>query len=169
MKTHTDGHARETGGAGRQGAVLIRPAVESDARRIRAMVRRERLNPIGLAWPRFLVAVDEAGHVIGCGQIKPVGGGARELASLVVDPEWRDRRVGASLMRRLMTDAGPPLWLMCRSGLKGYYEKFGFRVVAADAAQPGHFKRMRRLVTAVRMTIGLREDLTVMVWEAPPP
>ncbi len=149
------------------GRVLIRPAAESDAARIRMMVRRERLNPTGLSWPRFLVAVDEAGNAIGCGQVKPVSGGARELASLVVEPEWRNRQVGASLMRRLMAEAGPPLWLMCRSGLKEYYERFGFRVVAADAPQPKYFTRMRRLAAAVRMIVGMNEELTVMTWEGP--
>ena len=167
MEARAGGQARDADGKAGEGSVLVRPAVESDAARIRRMVRRERLNPTGLSWPRFLVALDEAGNVIGCGQVKPLGGGARELASLVVEPEWRSRQVGASLMRRLMADAGPPLWLMCRSGLKEYYERFGFRVVAVDAPQPKYFTRMRRLAAAVRMMVGMREELTVMLWEGP--
>lgn len=160
--------ARPGGAEGGESGVRIRPAIESDSRRIQVLVRRERLNPTGLSWPRFLVALDEAGNVVGCVQVKPVGGGARELASLVVDPEWRGRRVGASLVRRLMEQEGPPLWLMCRSGLHGYYEQFGFRAVAAGAPQPRHFTRMRRFAAAMRMMIGAREELTVMVWEAAP-
>lgn len=167
MESREGSQGRDTGGKPREAGVLIRHAAESDARRIRTMVRRERLNPMGLSWTRFLVAVDEAGNVVGCGQVKPVGDGARELASLVVEPGWRNRQVGASLMRRLMAEAGPPMWLMCRSGLREYYDRFGFRVVEAGAPQPKYFTRMRRLAAAVRMVVGMREELTVMMWEGP--
>jgi hypothetical protein len=56
---------------------------------------------------------------------------------------------------------------MCRSGLNEYYERFGFRVVAVDAPQPKYFTRMRRLAAAMRMVVGMREELTVMLWEGP--
>ena len=46
-----------------------------------------RMNPLGLDVRRFLVAEDESGQVVGCGQLAPLGSpGALELRSLVVEP-----------------------------------------------------------------------------------
>ena len=54
-----------------QSAVTYRPAQASDEAAIKALIRAVNINPIGLKWQRFMVAVDENGRLIGCGQIKP--------------------------------------------------------------------------------------------------
>lgn len=87
----------------------------------------------------------------------------RELASLVVSPGWRLRGIGGDIIRRLMGEAGPPLWLMCRSGLAGYYLNFGFEEVAADEPQPATFQRMRGLAKAL-VFAGRDDYLAIMVW-----
>lgn len=119
---------------------------------------------MGLDWRRFIVAVDGRGLVIGCGQIKEHQGGVRELASLVVSPEWRGQAIGRAIVRRLMAETVPPVWLMCRSGLVPYYLTFGFSEVGAAAPQPRYFRRIRTLAKAM-MFSGRRDYLAVMCWD----
>ncbi len=118
---------------------------------------------MGLDWHHFVVAVDDQGRVVGCGQIKDHRGGARELASLVVSPEWRGRGVGGAIIQWLKRQAGPPLWLMCRSGLVRFYREFGFDLVGPDEPQPAYFRRMRALAKA--FVFASRQDhLAIMSW-----
>ena len=105
--------------------VTIRRATEDDAATIRALVKAEHLDPTSLKWPNFLVAQDDIGRIIGIGQVKPLPG-ARELGSLVVVPEWRERGVGAALIHALMAQETGDLYLVCRDTLAPYYRKFGF-------------------------------------------
>jgi len=147
-----------------QPGFVLRPAEDRDAPRIRAMVRRERLNPMALDWRHFTLAVDGSGTVIGCGQVKTVGEGTREFASLVVEPEWRRRGVAGAIVRQLMEQAGPPLWLTCLSGLIPYYERFGFRAVKPDDPQPKYYRRLRKVAGLVRMLAGGEQTLSVMLW-----
>ena len=60
----------------------LRPATPADAARIRRIISLVHINPTALDWHRFILAVDQAGSVIGCGQVKPHTGGLQELASL---------------------------------------------------------------------------------------
>jgi predicted N-acetyltransferase YhbS len=119
---------------------------------------------MALDWRHFTLAVDGSGAVIGCGQVKTVGEGTRELASLVVEPEWRRRGVAGALVRRLMEHAGPPLWLTCLSGLVPYYERFGFRAVKPEDPQPKYYRRLRRVAGLVGMLAGASQTLNVMLW-----
>ena len=68
--------------------VEIRPAVEADQATIKAMARAARLIPRGLHRPRFLVA-EEGGRVVSIWQVKIHKGGAREVASGAVLPEYQ--------------------------------------------------------------------------------
>jgi len=45
----------------------LRPAVAADQAAILALVHAARINPSGIDWPRFIVAADDHGTVIGCG------------------------------------------------------------------------------------------------------
>jgi N-acetylglutamate synthase-like GNAT family acetyltransferase len=127
------------------------------------LINEAQINPMGLDWRRFVVAVDERDQVVGCGQVKTHRGGACELASLAVSRGWRGRGVGGQIIQRLMRDAQPPLWLMCRSGLVPFYQEFGFKEVGVDEPQPAHFRRMRSLVSA--FVFASRQDhLAIMVW-----
>lgn len=128
-------------------------------------MRAARINPLGLDWRGFLVAVDDRGTVIGCGQIKAHSDGVRELASIVVEEKWRGRGVARAVVDSLMGGVGPPLWLTCRSSLTGLYERFGFRETAADDDMPAHFRRLRRAARAFGLLVGSGEHLAVMVWD----
>lgn len=146
----------------------IRPAQAQEAARIRSLVRAERLNPFGLDWRRFFVAVDETGAILGCVQQKthwrrrqPV---VRELASLVVSREWRGQGLGAVLVRHLQEKAGPPLWLMCRARLVPFYEQFAFREQRGRGEMPLYFAIIQTGVDL--LTFGRRRSdyLAIMVW-----
>ena len=108
--------------------VRIRRATEGDEPTIRALVWAEHLDPTTLKWPNFLVAEDDAGQIVGIGQVKPLPG-ARELGSLVVVPAWRERGVGGALIHALIAQESGDLYLVCRDTLAPYYRKFGFREI----------------------------------------
>jgi amino-acid N-acetyltransferase len=133
---------------------------------IKRLVRAARINPLGLDWRRFVVAVDPAGAVIGAGQVKPHPDGTRELASIVVRPKWRGRGVARAIIEQLMRESEPPLWLMCRSSLRGLYHRFGFGEVVEAGDMPPNFRRMRRLAGALEFLAQHGEYLAVMVWRA---
>jgi N-acetylglutamate synthase-like GNAT family acetyltransferase len=115
---------------------ITRRAQAGEARAIRRLVRSARLNPLGLDWRRFTIAIDGEGEVIACGQVKPHRGGWRELASIVVRPEWQGRGIGSAMISALLAEEEPPLWLFCRRELTGLYERFGFEVVSSRTPAP---------------------------------
>ena len=143
----------------------IRLAHEEDQPAIKALIREAGINPLGIHWPRFLVAVDGAGTLIGCGQVKTHGDGSRELASLVVREDWRGRGVARALMEHFLTHEPGPLYLTCRTELGPLYEKFGFRSIDVGEMPP-YFKRVYRFINAGKL-VGLEElRILVMVSES---
>src|SRR5574342_593766 len=139
----------------------LRPATEADFEEIKALVRQVRINPMGLDWRRFTVAINGSGQMIACAQLKPVPGGLTELASLAVRPAYRRRGIARALIEHLLADAQRPVYLTCRSSLGKLYEKFGFRALEADET-PAYYRRLQRLA-GVFMELTLRnETLFVM-------
>lgn len=144
----------------------LRAAQATDQQAIKQLIRENHLNPAGLKWPNFVVAEDEQGRFIGCGQIKPHGGNIRELASLAVVKEWRGRDVARALINRLVRDVSPPLYLMCNSRLVPFYEKFGFAEIKDAAAMPAIFRWYRRFVGLMIALTRSSDSLAVMVrWD----
>ena len=123
---------------------LIRAAQAGEAAAIKALVYSERLNPTGLDWRRFLVAVDEKGNVFACGQIKPHRDGSLELASLVVSPERRGTGLARRLIEALVAISDSDLYLTCRVSLGGFYEHFGFQAIGQEE-MPGYFRFVSRI------------------------
>ncbi len=123
----------------------LRRAEPADARPIRRLIHAERLNPLGLDWRRFWLAVDEEGRIIGCGQVKPHRDGSRELASIAVVSAWRGRGVASAIIRQLLAEHPPPLHLTCRAELVGFYARFGFAVAAHPAGLPPYFRRVAQI------------------------
>ena len=119
------------------------------------------INPTGLDWRRFVVAVSPQGEVIGCGQVKPHRDGSLELASIAVTPERRGQGVARAIIEHLLAENQGELYLMCRSGLGGLYEKFGFRVIQPDE-MPRYFRKISRLVGLVEVLRRDGESLLVM-------
>ena len=77
----------------------IRSARAGDEATIKALIRGERLDPLNVHWQNFLVA-EEAGRIIGIGQVKPYRSG-RELGSLVVVPDRRQSGVAGAIINAL--------------------------------------------------------------------
>lgn len=135
---------------------------------IKGLIRETRLNPMGLKWPNFVVAEDEQGQFIGCGQIKTHKDGTRELASIAVVKAWRGRDVASTIIHQLLNKSSRPLYLMCGSRLVPFYQPFGFQEVSDAAAMPPTFRRYRRFVDWVSWFARSSEYLAVMVLPAAP-
>ena len=148
--------------------VRLRPATAADQPTIRRMVRGARLNPRHLEWPNFVVAVDEGGTMVGCGQIRPHQGDVWELASLVTAEAWRGRGVAADIIHHLQAQhaqshPNAPLWLMCASNLVPFYTPFGFAEVTNNPELPTHFGRMRTIARTIQWLFRIQGHLAVMV------
>jgi amino-acid N-acetyltransferase len=143
---------------------IFRYAVESDAKPISDLIHLVEINPSGLDWKRFLVAVDNRGAVIGCGQIKPHGREIRELASIAVHPEYRGKGIASAIIRQLLDENPRPLYLMCMSHNGGLYEKFGFRSIK-DGQLPSYFKRLKKIFGVVKALRKFDEEMLVMKLE----
>jgi N-acetylglutamate synthase-like GNAT family acetyltransferase len=138
-----------------------RPAEPGDMEAIRWLVKTGRINPTGLDWRRFLVAVSPQGEVIGCGQVKPHRDGSQELASIAVHPGWREGGVARSLVTDLCAAHNGDLYLMCRAELGPMYEKFGFRRLVPEE-MPRYFQRISRLAGLLELLRSEGSGLLVM-------
>jgi N-acetylglutamate synthase-like GNAT family acetyltransferase len=123
---------------------LIRPAIRDDFPAICSLIRGVKINPTGLVWKRFLVAVTLNGDLLGCGQIKHHADGSREIASIAVQEHARGLGVARAVIEALLTlEPQRPLYLMCRSRLKSLYRKFGFHPIELKE-MPTYFQRISR-------------------------
>ena len=144
----------------------LRKAVSSDQKTIRRMVWDAGINPMQLDWRHFILAVGEAGQVTGCVQVKTHGDGTRELASLVVLPEWRGRGTARLMIEHQLATHVPPLYLTCESRLEPLYRRFGFYALEFDEMSP-YFRRLSWLMRIfVRLTRS-PNSLSVMRWDGP--
>lgn len=130
------------------------------------MVWGEGLNPVALDWRRFVVLVTPQGEVAACCQVKPHGDGSRELSSLVTRPAWRRQGLGGRLVRHWQAVSEPPLYLTCRASLEPYYQRFGFRSLAAEEMTP-YFAKIHRWAERLFRLVGRPNSLRVMVWDSP--
>lgn len=131
----------------------LRPARAEDSSAIHALIKEGDINPTGLDWQRFVLAVDSADIPVGCGQIKPHKDGSQELASIAVTAAWRHKGVARAIIEHLMAGHSGPLYLMCDSELPPLYEKFGFRILSLDE-MPRYFRRIVKLMTPAFRALG---------------
>ena len=134
----------------------LRPARESEFRVIKDLIHLTDINPMGLDWKRFIVAVNAQEQVLGIGQIKPHGPDVLELASIAVYPEYRNQGIARAIIQYLLEDSPRPLYLTCISMLEALYQKFGFRTISYDE-MPRYFQRISRLANVV-FTFASRDD-----------
>jgi N-acetylglutamate synthase-like GNAT family acetyltransferase len=139
----------------------IRPARETDFAVIQSLIHLVGINPTGLDWKRFVVAVNDRDEMIGCGQLKPHGQGILELASIAVYPEHQGQGVARAIIAHLLKDSPRPLYLMCESSLGPFYEKFGFQGISYEE-MPRYFQRMSKLAGLVTTLARRQERLLVM-------
>ncbi|MEZ4646102.1 MAG: GNAT family N-acetyltransferase [Chloroflexota bacterium] len=152
------------GYAGAGESYSLRAAQAADQAPIKALIRAVQINPLGIHWRRFVVAVDAAGTFIGCGQVKPHRDGSRELASIAVVRSWRKQGVARAIIAHLQQAHPAPLWLTCMSPLVPFYAQFGFQEVHDVARMPLYFRRVFRLFRLFTRGEQAERYLAVMVW-----
>ena len=141
--------------------ISIRAAQEAEAAQIRDLIHVVGINPLGLDWKRFVVAVNERDEMIGCGQIKPHGQDVLELASIAVYPEHQGKGVARAIIEHLLECSPRPLYLMCQSSLGTFYEKFGFQAITYEE-MPRYFQRISKLAGLVSTLASREEHLLIM-------
>ena len=139
----------------------LRPARETDDAAIKGLIHSSGINPMGLDWRRFIVAVDDRDQVIATGQIKLHGKDVLELASIAVVPEYQGQGLARAIIEHLLKDSPRPLYLTCISSLGPLYEKFGFKAVDY-ADMPRYFQRISKLAGLVFLLANQGEHLLVM-------
>ena len=141
----------------------LRPAQESESSQIKALIRLVGINPMGLDWKRFVVAVNDRNEMLGCGQIKPHGADTEilELASIAVYPDHQGQGIASAIIRHLLADSPRPMYLMCESSRGSLYEKFGFRAISYDE-MPRYFQRITKLAGLANTLAHKAERLLVM-------
>ena len=130
-------------------AVVVRRATERDHQAIRALVRSERLNPTGIKWPNFMVAVAK-GRVTGAVQIRKHSDGSRELGSLVVTKEARSHGIASRLIDTLLADDQEPIWLITAVPNANAYSRWGFEQIQVRAA-PAKVRRNHLMGSMARI------------------
>jgi N-acetylglutamate synthase-like GNAT family acetyltransferase len=141
----------------------LRPAREKDSASIKDLIHSVGINPMGLDWKRFVVAVDAQDRIIATGQIKPHGRDIHELASIAVVPQHQGQGIARAIIEHLLQDSPRPLYLTCRSRLEPLYEKFGFHAISYEE-MPRYYQRIRKLVGLVEAVarLGEGDGLSVM-------
>jgi N-acetylglutamate synthase-like GNAT family acetyltransferase len=139
----------------------LRPARETETRAIKDLIHHVGINPMGVDWKRFLVAVNAQDQLLGIGQLKPHRGDILELASIAVYPEYRGQGIARAIIEQLLKDGTRPLYLMCESSNGPLYEKFGFRSIAYDE-MPRYFKRISKLAGLANKLAHSNESLLIM-------
>ena len=134
----------------------LRPAKESESGVIKDLIHLTGINPMGLDWKRFIVAVSDRDEVLGIGQLKPHGPDVLELASIAVYPEYRSQGIARAIIEHLLKDSPRPLYLTCISTLGPLYEKFGFHEIPREE-MPRYFQRISKLAN-VLFTFANRDD-----------
>ncbi len=134
-------------------AIGIRRATERDQQAIRALVHSERINPTGINWPNFLVAVTGS-RIIGAVQMRKHSDGSRELGSLVVTKEARGHGIASRLIDVLLAEEQEPVWMITAEPYADAYSRWGFEQIEARAApvkvQRNHLMgRLARIISLV--------------------
>ncbi len=142
----------------------IRPALETESAQIKDLINLVGINPTGLDWKRFVVAVNENGQVLSCGQLKPHGESVLELASIGTLPEYRGKGLARAIIESLLEKSPRPLYLMCISHNGPMYEKFGFHAIE-ETEMPKYFRRISKMFNVAEVFRKTGEKLLVMKLE----
>lgn len=141
--------------------IELRQAGQKDFAAIRDLIRAVHINPLGLDWRRFIIAVDSSERLIACGQTKPHQDGSLELASIAVIPELRRRGIATKIIEELIESNPGPLYLTCRASLEEFYMRFGFSRLEG-VEMPPYFRRAARMARIARALKLIPVELLVM-------
>jgi amino-acid N-acetyltransferase len=143
--------------------VKLRKAQPGDQGAIRQLVYGARLDRTALHWSHFVVAEMPEEGIVGIGQIRPYPN-CPELGSMVVRKPFREQGIGGMVIRALLADHPPPVYLECRSHMAPYYARFGFREIPWQQA-PMPLKLKSGTANVLGRLFGLR--ISVMRWDGP--
>jgi N-acetylglutamate synthase-like GNAT family acetyltransferase len=143
----------------------IRRANAADQTDITTMVRRARLNPRALQWSHFVVAEHE-GHIVGVAQVRPHPDGARELASIVVEPEHRGQQIASRLIDTLLSDDPGRMYMLVDRPFANHYRRWGFHPISPRALPNSISRQYRigRVVTTIG-SLALRRHIRIIPLE----
>lgn len=128
--------------------ITLRAATAADQPAINRIIREAGINPMGVKWPNFVLAVDDAaGQIVGTGQIKPHGDGSRELASIATVPEYQRQGIAHRIIERLLAESTGVLYLTCVDNMGPFYVQFGFREIDGPELTP-YFRRLKKMASA---------------------
>jgi Acetyltransferase (GNAT) family len=117
---------RAVGCDNRRVRVVVRRARSDDQPVITAMVRRARLNPAGLHWEQFVVG-ERNGRPVGVAQLRRHSDGAKELASLAVEPGAREHGIATQMVDALLAGRDSGRVRVDRSPLRGPLRPLGLQ------------------------------------------
>ena len=134
----------------------IRRATADDQPIITRLVRRARLNPRGLDWHGFVIA--EAGAVpVGVAQVRQHPDGSRELASLVVLPEYRGGSVAGRMVDALLADETDPVFTIIDRPYVQHFTRWDFRPVGEGLPRSmARQLRIGQIVTSIGSLLSRR-------------
>ena len=114
----------------RRSALEFRRGLASDAGPIRLAMAKALMNPLDIDVSRFVVAA-EGSERVGFAQLKPLGENSFELASVYVQPRFRDRGIGAELVRRALErrKLSSDVFLLTLDRTAHFYGHLGFHIL----------------------------------------
>jgi len=115
--------------------VVVRRARVDDQPVITAMVRRARLNPVGLHWEQFVVG-ERDGRAVGVAQLRRHSDGTKELASLAVEPGAREHGIATQMVDALLAGETAAVYALIDRRFAHHFARWGFRQVS-----PGELPR----------------------------
>jgi len=112
--------------------IVYKKAVEADAARILELLEVNDGDRENFSFDQFVVAKDDD-VVIGCIRIKELVSGTLELASLVVDENYRGKGIGKKLVQEIIKQYKKrPVYLLCALENSDFYQKSGFNIVSNE-------------------------------------
>jgi N-acetylglutamate synthase-like GNAT family acetyltransferase len=139
----------------------LRPAASEDFPSIKRLIDLVEINPMGLDWHRFILAVDSSDRMLGCGQLKPHRGGIVELASIAVEPDYRHLGIASAIINKLIEAAPRPLYLTCLSSMASFYGKWGFCKLKLEE-MPVYFRQLVHFISIMPGWDSSSDPFTVM-------
>ena len=103
----------------------IRVATALDEEAILALAHGERVNPMSLHWPNFVVAVDDQ-RIIGAVQLRHHRNGSRELGTLMVERRYRNNGIAARLIDALLENHTGRVLMITGKKHADHYLRWGF-------------------------------------------
>ena len=135
--------------------VTVRPARTCDVAAIRRLIDlyapdRILLNKATVTLyedvQEFVVAVDDAGEVVGCGALHVMWEDLAEVRTLAVDPSVRGHGAGHALLTRLLERAKElgVRRLFCLTFEVDFFARHGFHVIEGEPVEPSVYAEMLR-------------------------